>query len=136
MESDRGWVYKIVPEAEDIAGSSLSEDDVSAGVGTVGIWAGSWKDQPATEICWGVAPRFQGNKFGKKAVNLILQMAVKDGRWGTVHVFTSTTNTASNALCVSCGFVFQGEEVVDYDGRDLYTNHYTYETAQSTPSVP
>ena len=130
MESGRGWVYKVVPELEDLpAGTTLTEADISSGVGTVGIWGGEWKDQPVTEMCWGVAPKFQGNKFGKKSVGKCLELAVKDGRWGTIHVFTSTSNAPSNALCLSCGFKFQGEESVEYDGRQLHTNHYTYDTS-------
>ena len=136
MSSDKGWVYKIVPEVEDInTESTLTLDDVISGVGTVGVWTGDWKDEPVTEICWGVAPKFQGNKFAKKAVNMILEKAKNDGRWGTIHVFTTTSNIPSNALCVSCGFQFKGEEKVDYDGRDLYTNHYTYETTNVDTSV-
>jgi RimJ/RimL family protein N-acetyltransferase len=129
MASDRGWVYKIVPDLEDIPeGSTLNPDEVSSGVGTIGIWTGEWKDQPATEMCWGVAPKFQGNKFASKAVKLILEKAVLSGRWGTIHVFTSTSNAASNALCTGSGFQLLGEESIDYDGRELHTYHYTYET--------
>lgn len=129
MESGKGWVYKIVPDAEEIPqGSALQPADIAGGVGTCGIWKGYWKDETVTEICWGVAPKFQGNKFAKKAINMILEMAVADGRWGTIHVFTAKTNVASCALCVSCGFAFQGEETIDYDGHDMLANHYTYET--------
>lgn len=130
MTSGKGWLYKVVPEHEDLEGISLTLEEVSKGVGTVSIWQGDWKDQPVTEMGWGIAPPFQGNKFAKKAVTLLLDMAVADGRWGTIHVFTSTTNTASVALCKSCGFEYQGEETVDYDGRDLVTYHYTYESVK------
>lgn len=123
-------MLKILPELEDFpANCPLTIEDVSAGVGTVGLWTGEWKDTPVTEICWGVAPTFKGYKFGKKAVNLLLEKAVSDGRWGVIHVFTTVTNVASNALCVSCGFHFEGQETVDYDGRDLFTNHYTFDTS-------
>lgn len=129
MQSGKGWVYKIVPEPDDLPdGTSLQAKDIQGGVGTCGLWFGSWKDEPVTEICWGVAPKFQGNKFAKKAINMLLSMAVNDGRWGTIHVFTATTNTASNALCVSCGFQYLEEETVDYDGHDMHSHHYIYET--------
>lgn len=122
-------MFKVVPEQEDLpADGSLTLEQVSKGVGTVNMWEGSWEDKPATEMGWGIAPAFQGHKFGTKAVKLLLEMAVESGRWGTVHVFTSTTNIPSNKLCKACGFVSQGEEKVDYDGRDLFTTHYTYDT--------
>jgi RimJ/RimL family protein N-acetyltransferase len=131
MESDKGWVLKVVPEAQDLPGDgSLTLQDVSRGVGTVGLWEGEWKGTAVTEICWGIAPKFKGRKFGKMAVSLLLDMARADGRWGVIHVFTTVTNVASNALCVSCGFKYEGQETVDYDGRDLFTNHYTLDTAQ------
>lgn len=130
MESDKGWVLKVVPEAEDLpADGSLKLEDVAKGVGTVGVWEGEWKETPVTEICWGIAPSYKGYKFGKKAVSLLLERAKADGRWGVIHVFTTVTNVASNALCKSCGFKYEGQETVDYDGRDLFTNHYTYDTA-------
>jgi RimJ/RimL family protein N-acetyltransferase len=131
VDSDKGWVLKVVPEAQDLPGDgSLTLQDVSRGVGTVGLWEGEWKGTAVTEICWGIAPKFKGRKFGKMAVSLMLDMARADGRWGVIHVFTTVTNVASNALCVSCGFKYEGQETVDYDGRELFTNHYTLDTAQ------
>lgn len=128
VTSDKGWIYKVVPEEEDLPeDGSLSLQDVSQGVGTVNIWSGSWNDQPVTEMGWGIATAFQGRRFGTKAVSLVLSMAVADGRWGPIHVFTSSTNKASIAMCNTCGFVFKGEEIVDYDGRELHTNHYVFE---------
>lgn len=127
MTSGKGWVYKVVPEEEDLPeDGSLTLEAVSRGVGTVNIWSGSWNDQPVTEMGWGIAPTFQGRGFGTKAVSLVLSMAVADGRWGPIHVFTSTTNKASIAMCKACGFVLKGEETVDYDGRELHTNHYVF----------
>lgn len=129
VNSGKGWTFKVVPEQEDLpVDGSLSLEDVSKGVGTVCIWEGSVDDAPATEMGWGIATPFQRCRFATKAITLLLEMAVESGRWGTVHVFTSTTNVPSNALCKSCGFVYQGEEKIDYDGRDLFTTHYTYET--------
>jgi len=103
-------------------------EDVCKGVGTIDIYDASWREATVTEMGWGIAPAFQGHKFAKKAITLLLKMAAESDRWSpTVHAFTSTTNVPSNALCRSCGFVYQGEETIDYNGRTLFTYHYTYE---------
>ena len=134
METNKGWVYKILPDNEDIIDSksmSFTKDELLLGVGTVCIWEGYWeeRDQSIIEIGWGVAPRYQGNGFGSKAVQLILNLAKEDPshKWGSsIHAFTKTTNIASNRLCEKCGFVFVGESDIDYDGRLLKSNHYEF----------
>lgn len=133
METNKGWVYKIIPEEEDLIGKHaiFSKEELLLGVGTVCIWEGFWEEQNQSiiEIGWGVAPKYQGNGFGSSAVQLILTLAKQDpsNKWGsTIHTFTKTTNIASNRLCEKCGFVFVGESDIDYSGRLLKSNHYEY----------
>ena len=133
METNKGWVYKIIPEEEDLIGKCtvFSKEELLLGVGTVCIWEGFWEEhnQSIIEIGWGVAPKYQGNGFGSTAVQLILTLAKQDpsNKWGsTIHAFTKTTNIASNRLCEKCGFVFVGESDIDYSGRLLKSNHYEY----------
>ncbi|RYG99329.1 N-acetyltransferase [archaeon] len=130
LVSGKGWIYKIVPEIEDWNGSNIprSNIDWTRGVGTICIWSGEYKDQPATEIGWGVLPAYQHRGFATKALTALLDLARNDGRWGVVHAFTSVSNESSNKLAKSVGFHWVEECDIDYDGRDLHCNHYVYNT--------
>lgn len=139
MEQGKGWIYRIVPEEEDLKAScdglTYNLEDratLSKGVGTVCIWEGYWEERsvPIVEMGWGVVPRYQGRGFATQAVRLLLQMVERDKerRWGTViHAFTSLNNAPSNSLCRKCRFGLVGESIVDYDGRPLISNHYEYD---------
>ena len=141
VESGKGWVLKIVPDIEDLQENSnnashqppLSVEECENGVGTVCLWESYWDGpnggESITEVGWGVAPRFKGRGLGKKAVLLLLSKARKEcDRWGDIHAFTATSNTASNAICKSCGFEFISEHDMDYDGRKFPGYHYRYYT--------
>jgi RimJ/RimL family protein N-acetyltransferase len=43
-----------------------------------------------------VLPEFQGRGLGKRAVRMLLELALVDGRWGLVHAFPATSNAPSN----------------------------------------
>ena len=138
MSSGKGWVYKIVPEEDDLGVGYSAEDMVllANGVGTVCIWEGYWEQHslPIVEMGWGVLPKYQGRGFATQAVRLLLQLVEQDSdrRWGTViHAFTSLDNGPSNSLCRRCNFRCMGESAVDYDGRPLVTNHYEYDVMYS-----
>mmetsp|Transcript_16161 Transcript_16161/g.27311 ORF Transcript_16161/g.27311 Transcript_16161/m.27311 type:complete len:193 (-) Transcript_16161:1584-2162(-) len=132
--SGRSWLYKVVPDFG--IDSKFTEVELSMGVGTVGLWTGSWKEEPVTEICWGIAPKYQGNGFGSAAVRMLLHKAIEEGaeKWGKIHVFTSTSNEASNRICKSCGFTWIEETEIDYDDQMLHVHHYILDTTLAKPS--
>lgn len=127
-EKDSGWVLKMVPTEEDVEEGELDRDpELSLGVGTVCVWGGEFQGEPCTEMGWGVITKYQNRGFATKGVRLMLEKAKENGRWGMIHVFTSTTNVASNAMCRTLGFELLGETDIDYDGRPLHSNHYQYD---------
>ena len=46
-------------------------------------------------------------------------------RWGIVHAFPGVTNTPSNGICRSLGFMLLGERHIIFANRVLRTNHRT-----------
>lgn len=136
MEQGKGWIYRIVPEEEDLKAlvdcNPEERATFSKGVGTVCVWEGYWEEHsvPIVEMGWGVVPRYQGRGFGTQAVRLLLQMVEHDTerRWGSaIHAFTSLNNAPSNSLCRKCSFRLVGESTVDYEGCPLISNHYEYD---------
>jgi RimJ/RimL family protein N-acetyltransferase len=86
------WIKMIVP-------SETAPDTVA---GTVALWSHDEDGgEPITEIGWMVLPEFQGRGLAKQAVRMLLELADDDGRWGLVHAFPATTNTASAAPSAS-----------------------------------
>lgn len=141
MASDKGWVFKIVPDEDDWKGNVPTEPDPNGsqeyfehelrwenGVGTVCLWTGEYKDNDVTEIGWGIAPKYQGHGFGTQAVKMLLDKAKSSGRWGCIHAFTSVNNGSSNALAKKAGFTWIEECDIDYDEKPMRAHHYTYDT--------
>jgi RimJ/RimL family protein N-acetyltransferase len=81
-----------------------------------------------SEIGWMVLPGHQGRGIAKLAVRELLERAVADGRWGLVHAFPAVSNGPSNGICRSLGFGFVEERPVEFAGRVIHTNHWTYLT--------
>eukprot|EP01031_Cornospumella_fuschlensis_P035944 gene35944-43595_t len=77
VSQGKGWVFKIVPELNDFKGREVPEGaiDWTHGVGTICIWVGEYKDQPVTEIGWGVIPAFQHRGLATKALTMMLDLA-------------------------------------------------------------
>lgn len=123
MQSGSGWVYKIVPT------NAAATAEEQAGVGTVCLWSGQWRDEAVTEMGWGVAPRFQRRGYGTKAVAALLDKAAKVSRWGDIHAFTSLNNHASNRICHTVGFTNLGECEMDYDHHKIPANHWIFRAA-------
>lgn len=146
MASEKGWVYKIVPDEDDWGGnlpteivadqpSDYFQNDLCwrSGVGTVCLWFGEYKGSPVTEVGWGVVSKYQGRGFATMAVKLLLEKARQaEGRWGDIHVFTSRANIPSNAVAKKAGFTWTEECEVDYDGKMMQANHYVFPSAASS----
>ncbi|MFJ6717147.1 MULTISPECIES: GNAT family N-acetyltransferase [unclassified Streptomyces] len=116
--ADVDWTKMIVPDPA-----------VPAVVaGTVTLWSHDSGDGPVSEIGWMVLPEFQGRGIGKRAVHAVLEQAGEDGRWGVVHAFPAAGNDASNGMCRSLGFRFEGTREVEFAGRILASNHWSIDS--------
>jgi RimJ/RimL family protein N-acetyltransferase len=99
----------------------IVEDD--ADVGTLALWKNDHA-APASEMGWMVFPEFQGRGLGKIGVQMLLDEAWADGRWGTISAFPNVTNDASNAICRALGFRLVDTTNFEYQGRTLTCNHW------------
>lgn len=93
-------------------------------VGMIGIFRSDVDGHAVSEAGWSVLPEFQGRGYASQALEILLERARVDGRWGAIHAFPGATNGPSNALCRKFGFALAGEESVDYGGRSLRCNHW------------
>jgi RimJ/RimL family protein N-acetyltransferase len=108
------WVKMIV------AGEEAGDGAQGQVAGVVTLYS----HEDIAEIGWMVLPAFQGRGLAGRAVRAVLGQAGEDGRWGPIHAFPATTNTASNALCRSAGFTLLGEEDVEFAGQVFRTCHW------------
>ncbi len=156
MSSDKGWVFKIIAESNDwntetygpFPNDECSSWDFGSGekvgdldsttivrgipVGTVCVWTGydEKRDVEISEIGWGILVKFQGKGLATLALKLLLEKAKDSGRWGVIHAMTNINNVASNKLCRRVGFSFIEETEMEYDGRMLPANLYTFDSTK------
>jgi RimJ/RimL family protein N-acetyltransferase len=121
VESGKGWVFKIVLDDEDVNSTITS----GTSVGTVCLWEGFFEEAVVTELGYGILCKYQGNGYATKALHLLLEKAKLSGKWGTIHSFTSITNTASNKLLSKVGFELVGQCDVEYQGT-MHANHWKF----------
>ena len=95
-----------------------------AGVGYIGVWSSSFRDEPINETGWMVLPKFQGRGLATQAVREILWLATSEKKFQTIHAFPGIYNAASNALCKRIGFERIEECEVEYQSRTLKCNHW------------
>jgi RimJ/RimL family protein N-acetyltransferase len=112
MVTDRLWYFIVELEPE------------GRPVGTICLWSDAFEDGRRSEAGWAILREFQGKGLATRALQLLIERAVDDGRWGDIHAFPGVTNGPSNALCRKAGFRNIGEEVVEYAGRSLRCNHW------------
>lgn len=115
MATDRLWYFTVELEPEGRA------------VGTICLWSDSVDGRTRSEAGWAILSEYQGRGLATRALQLLIERAVDDGRWGDIHAFPGITNGPSNAVCRKAGFRKVGEEVVDYAGRALRCNHWVLE---------
>jgi RimJ/RimL family protein N-acetyltransferase len=94
--------YKIVDEAS------------GEGVGWVGYWERTWRDQEVWEIGWNVLPAFQGRGIATEAAAQVVDMARAEGRHRFLHAYPSVDNAPSNAICRKLGFTLLGDHEFEY----------------------
>lgn len=117
MATDRLWYFTVELEPEGRA------------VGTICLWSDPIEGGVRSEAGWAILREYQGRGLATRALQLLIERAVEDGRWGDIHAFPGVTNGPSNAVCRKAGFRKVGEEVVDYAGRALRCNHWVLEVA-------
>jgi RimJ/RimL family protein N-acetyltransferase len=79
------------------------------GVGWVGYWERTWRDQQVWEIGWAVIPSFQGRGIASSATAHLIDTARAEQHLRFVHAFPSVENAPSNAICRKLGFTLLGE---------------------------
>jgi RimJ/RimL family protein N-acetyltransferase len=109
------WWFTIVPVPD------------VAPIGMLGIFGSEFQGSAISEVGWSVLPEHQGRGYASAALRMVLERALADGRWGTIHAFPGATHAPSNALCRKFGFSLLGQETIDYGGRSLRCNHWALE---------
>jgi RimJ/RimL family protein N-acetyltransferase len=95
------------------------------GVGNVGYWRKTWRDQAVYEIGWLVLPAYQGHGIATKAAAATIEHARQEPRFQFMHAFPSVENPASNAICRKLGFSLVEECQVEYPpGRSMTVNNW------------
>ena len=118
MEKGDAWNFKVVPEG------GPGKRGEAPPVGSIIMWRSEWRGTPVTEAGWMILPAHQGNGYATAALQLLLDRARVDGRWGDIHAFPGVTNAASNALCRKFGFELVEVAEDDYRGHRMRFNHW------------
>jgi RimJ/RimL family protein N-acetyltransferase len=95
-------LFKIVDEA------------TGEGVGWVGYWDKTWREQEVYEIGWAVLPAFQGRGIAGMATAQAIAAARSERKHRFLHAFPSVVNAPSNAICRKLGFTLLGEHEFEY----------------------
>jgi RimJ/RimL family protein N-acetyltransferase len=96
------------------------------GVGNVGYWRKTWRDQAIYEIGWLVLAAYQGHGIATKAAAAVIEQARREPKYQLMHAFPSVKNPASNAICRKLGFTLIEECQVEYPlGRSMTVNDWS-----------
>lgn len=95
------------------------------GVGNVGYWRKTWREQSVYEIGWLVLPAYQGHGIATKAAAAAIEHARREPKYQFMHAFPSVENPASNAICRKLGFTLVEECQVEYPpGHSMTVNDW------------
>ena len=117
--------YLHLPEegADHMFRISLKPSD--EGVGSVGYWKKTWREQSMYEIGWLVLPAYQGQGIATKAAAGAIEHARQAPKYQYMHAFPSVENPASNAICRKLGFTLLEECQFEYPpGRSMVVNDW------------
>jgi RimJ/RimL family protein N-acetyltransferase len=92
----------------------IVDQETGEGVGWVGYWDKTWRDQEVYEIGWAVLPAFQGRGIARTATAQAIAAARAEETRRFVHAFPSVDNAPSNAICRKLGFTLLGEYDFEY----------------------
>ena len=102
------------------------------GVGNVGYWRKTWRDQAVYEIGWLVLPAYQGHGIATKAAAAVIEHARQGPKYQFMHAFPSVENPASNAICRKLGFTLMEETQLEYPpGRSMTVNDWRLDLLKS-----
>ena len=95
------------------------------GVGNVGYWRKTWREQSVYEIGWLILPAYQGQGIATKAARAAIEHARQSLKYQFMHAFPSVENLASNAICRKLGFTLLEECQFEYPpGRSMTVNDW------------
>ena len=98
------------------------------GVGSVGYWRRSWRNQSVYEIGWLILPEYQGLGVATKAARATIAHASLAPKIQFIHAFPSVENTASNAICRKLSFTLVEECQFEYPpGHSMTVNDWRFE---------
>lgn len=101
------------------------------GVGSVGYWRKTWRDQSIYEMGWLILPEYQGRGIATRAAAAVIEHARQEPRYQFMHAFPSVENAASNAICRKLGFTLMEECQVEYPpGRSMRVNDWRLDLLQ------
>jgi RimJ/RimL family protein N-acetyltransferase len=92
----------------------IVHEETGEGVGWVGYWDKTWREQEVYEIGWAVLPAFQGRGIAGTATSQAIALARSERKHRFLHAFPSVDNAPSNAICRKLGFTLVGEYEFEY----------------------
>jgi RimJ/RimL family protein N-acetyltransferase len=92
----------------------IVHEETGEGVGWVGYWGKTWREQEVYEIGWAVLPAFQGRGIAGTATSQAIALARSERKHRFLHAFPSVDNAPSNAICRKLGFTLVGEYEFEY----------------------
>jgi RimJ/RimL family protein N-acetyltransferase len=108
---------------------AIAEQPGGPGIGTIGIWEKELDGSTIHETGWMVLPAHQGRGIASAALGLLIERALADERYPSIHAFPPVSNAPSNALCRKFGFELLAERDFVYAGRALRCNHWALDTS-------
>jgi RimJ/RimL family protein N-acetyltransferase len=104
----------------------IVDEESGEGVGFVGYWPRTWREQEVYEVGWSVLPAFQGRGIAGMATAQAIEAARSEGKHRFMHAFPSVDNAPSNAICRKLGFTLL-EEALEFEypkGNQLICNDW------------
>jgi RimJ/RimL family protein N-acetyltransferase len=89
-------------------------------VGSIGWWDSEWQDRPVHETGWFVLPAAQRTGVAKAAVALVVEDVREHAAYDRLYAFPDRDNAASNALCKTAGFTWDGEAEEEFRAATLH----------------
>ena len=107
------------------------------GVGNVGYWRKTWREQSVYETGWLVLPAYQGQGIATKAAAAAIEDAQQEPKYQFMHAFPSVENPASNAICRKLGFTPLEECQFEYPpGHSLTVNDRRLDLLEKKDTKP
>jgi RimJ/RimL family protein N-acetyltransferase len=103
------------------------------GVGWVGYWERTWREQPVYETGWGVMPPYQGRGLAGAAMLRLCAIARSERARRFMHAYPSVDNVRSNAVCRRLGFTLSGPCDFEYpEGQLMRCNDWRLDLFSTT----